>query len=147
MTRLTPTATFTVPSSPHYGDYVRDKKKGKYGEYHMAFCAHYVADLSQPLHNTEFSLFNKRYHKTVYGTVNDEVLDSQDKIKVIPIQIKSEEDLPREIARVANLSMALGYRLEDENRVLTKEEAYQQLEQSGSLFRAVLDYATKLIED
>jgi hypothetical protein len=50
-------------------DYIREKRKGKYGEYHLAFCAHYVADLSQPLHNIEYSPFNKRYHKAVDGVV------------------------------------------------------------------------------
>jgi hypothetical protein len=30
------------------GDYM-ENKKGKYVEYHRAFCAHYVDDLSQPL--------------------------------------------------------------------------------------------------
>jgi hypothetical protein len=43
-------------------EYIREKKKGKYGEYHLAFFAHYMADLSQPLHNIEYSPFNKRYH-------------------------------------------------------------------------------------
>lgn len=41
-------------------DYIREKRRGKYAEYHLAFCAHYVADLSQPLHNSEYSPFNKR---------------------------------------------------------------------------------------
>ncbi len=36
--------------------------------------------------------------------------------------------------------MALGYKLEDEKRVLTKEEAYQQLSHSASMFKAILDY-------
>jgi hypothetical protein len=128
-------------------DYIRDKKKGRYGEYHLAICAHYAADLSQALHNTEHDAFNKRYHKAVDGTVNDEALDKLAKIKVYPFQINSEEDLANEIARVANLSMTLGYRLEDENRLSTKEEAYVQLRHSASLSRAVLEYATKLIED
>ena len=57
-------------------DYIREKKKGKYGEYHLAFCAHYLTDLSQPLHNIEYSPFNKRYHKPVDGVVNDEVLEN-----------------------------------------------------------------------
>jgi len=30
-------------------DYLKEKHKGKYGEYHLAFCSHYVGDLSQPL--------------------------------------------------------------------------------------------------
>ena len=36
--------------------------------------------------------------------------------------------------------MALGYKLEDEGRLLSKEEAYQQISHSASLFRAVLRY-------
>jgi hypothetical protein len=112
----------------------------------MAFCAHYVADLSQPLHNIEYSPFNKRHHKQVDGTVNDGVLENLDKIKVYPVQINSEEDLAKEIAKVANLSMMLGYSLEDENRVLTKEEAYHQLGHSASLFRGILEYSKRVIE-
>jgi hypothetical protein len=105
-----------------------------------------VADLSQPLHNTEYDSFNKRCHKTFDATGNDEVLENLDKIKVYPVQIQSEEDLAREIVRVADLSMALGYRLEDEKRVLTKEEAYQQLGHSASLFRGILEYSKRVIE-
>ncbi len=63
--------------------------------------------------------------------MNDEVLDHLERIRVYPIKINSEEDLAKEISKVANLSMDLGYRLEDENRVLTKEEAYAQLGQSA----------------
>lgn len=78
--------------------------------------------------------------------VNDEVLENLDKIKVYPVKIASEEDLAKEIARVANLALALGYRLEDENRVLTKEEAYEQLGHSASLFRAVLEHARSRLD-
>jgi len=38
--------------------------------------------------------------------------------------------------------MTLGYKLEDENRILTKEEAYQQLGHSASLFKAILEYVS-----
>jgi hypothetical protein len=116
------------------------------GNTHLAFCVPHVTDLSQPLHNTEYDPFNKRYHKAVDGTVNDEVLDHLDKIKAYQIQIDSEVDLAKEIARVANLSMASGYRLEDENRVLTKEEAYEQLGLSASLFKGILEYSKRAIE-
>ena len=75
------------------------------------------------------------------GIINDEVLDNLDKIKVYPIEIKTEQDLAREIARIANLSLVLGYKLEDEGRILlTREEAYQQLSHSASLMKAVLEY-------
>jgi hypothetical protein len=77
------------------------------------------------------------------GIVNDEVLDNLDKIKVYPIEIKTEQDLAKEIARIANLSMVLGYRLEDEGRLLTGEETYSQLSHSASLMKAVLEYLGK----
>ena len=76
--------------------------------------------------------------------VNDEVLENLDKITIYPIKISSEEDLTKEIARVANLSMVLGYKLEDENRVLTREGAYKQLGHSASMFKAVLEYPKRL---
>jgi pentose-5-phosphate-3-epimerase len=128
-------------------EYIKEKKEGKYGEYHMAFCAHYVADLSQPLHNTEYNLFNETHHKEVDGTVNDEVLENLANIKIYSIKITSEADLAHEISRVANLSVVLGYRLEDENRLLTKNEAYRQLGHSASLLKAVFEYARKAIGD
>jgi hypothetical protein len=76
----------------------------------------------------------------VDGIVEDEVLTHLDRIKVYPIEIKSEDDLVREIVRIANLSMKLGYQLEKENRMLSKEEAYVQFGHSASLLKAVLDY-------
>ncbi|MGA2228328.1 MAG: hypothetical protein ABSH41_28175 [Syntrophobacteraceae bacterium] len=75
------------------------------------------------------------------GIVNDEVLDHLERIKVYPIVIKFEDDLVREIARIANLSMKLDYQLEAENRMLSKEEAYVQLGHSASLLKPILEYA------
>jgi len=121
-------------------DYLKKRESGKYGEYHLAFCAHYVGDLSQPLHNIEYNAFNKARHLDLDGIVDDGILDNLDKIKIYPIRINSEEALAKEIARTANQAMALGYRLEDEERLLTKEEAYQQLGYSASLFKAILQY-------
>jgi hypothetical protein len=68
------------------------------------------------------------------------VLNNLERIEIYPIQIKSEDDLVREIVRIANLSMKLGYQLEKENRMLTKDEAYMQLGHSASLLKAVLEY-------
>jgi hypothetical protein len=106
----------------------------------LAFCAHYVADLSQPLHNIENSPYNQANHKDTDGIINDEIMGNLDKINVYPIKIDTEESLIRELTRIANLSMALGYKLEDEKRLLTKEEAYQQVSHSVSLFKGILDY-------
>jgi hypothetical protein len=121
-------------------DYKSAKVEGKYGEYHLAYCVHYIGDLSMPLHNTLYDSFNRQHHTVMDGIVEDEVLNHLERIKIYPVQIKSEDDLVREIARIANLSMKLGYQLEAENRPLTKEEAYAQLGHSASLLKAILDY-------
>lgn len=121
-------------------DYLKEKQKGKYGEYHLAFCSHYVGDLSQPLHNTLYNSYNRKNHETTDGIINDEVLDNIDKIKIYHIKIESEEDLANEIARIANLSLKKGYQIQDEKRLLTKEEAYEQISHSASLLKAILRY-------
>ena len=108
-------------------DYKSAKATGKYAEYYLAYCAHYVGDLSMPLHNTLFDSFNRQHHTATDGIVEDEVLNHLDRIKIYFIKITSEDDLIKEIARIATLSMKLGYQLEAENRALTKEEAYVQL--------------------
>jgi S1/P1 Nuclease len=121
-------------------DYLKAKQEGKYGEYHLAFCAHYVGDLSQPLHNTLYNSYNRKNHGTTDGIINDEVLDNIDKIQIYPIKIESEKDLANEIARIANLSLKKGYQIQDEKRLLTKDEAYEQISHSASLFKAILRY-------
>jgi len=124
-------------------DYSEKKQKGKYAEYHIAFCAHYVTDLSQPLHNTLYNLYNRTHHKTIDGIINDEILDNIDKIRIYPITINSEQDLAKEIARIANLSIAKSHQIQDENRLLTKQEAYAQISHSASLFKAILKFVEK----
>ena len=125
-------------------DYFESKNRGKYGEYHPAFCAHYIGDLSQPLHNILYNAFNRRYHNKIDGIINDEVLDNLKKIKIYPITIDSEKALAKEVVRIANLSMKLGYEIEIEGRFLTKEEAYRQVGHSASLFKAILGYLKKM---
>jgi hypothetical protein len=46
----------------------------------------------------------------------------------------------REIARIANLSRELGYQLEKENRMPTKDEACVQLGHSVGLLKEILDW-------
>ena len=104
-------------------DYRSAKAAGKYPEYYLAYCVHCAGDLSMPLHNTLYNAFNRQHHALMDGVVEDEVLDHLDRMKIYHIEITSEDDLVKEIARIANLSMKLGYQLEAENRTLTKEEA------------------------
>ncbi|MBW2248283.1 MAG: hypothetical protein JRF62_14080 [Deltaproteobacteria bacterium] len=125
-------------------DYLKAKHEGKYGQYHLGFCAHYVGDLFQPLHNALYNSCNRKYHKTIDGIINDEVLDNIDRIKIYPIKINSEKDLANEIAKIANLSIKKGYQIQDEKRLLTKDEAYEQISHSASLFKAILEYVEKM---
>lgn len=120
--------------------YLKDKREGRYPEDHMAYCVHYVGDLSMPLHNIAFTPYNKKYHMKSDGTIDREILDNVSKIEISKIRLKTEDGLAREIARIGNISMELGFRLESENRMMTKEEAYRQVGYSISLLKAILEY-------
>ena len=124
-------------------DYKRLRQSGKYAENHLAFCAHYIGDLSNPLHNAPDDLFNKKHHSKNDGIVEFSVLNNIGYIQrnMYEIQIENERDLAREIARIANISRRLAYKLEKENRDMTQDEAYKQLAHSASLLKAVLAYA------
>ena len=123
--------------------YEKDLRAGKYAQYHLAYCAHYIADLSQPLHNIPYDNFNQTFHDINDGIVEETILHEPQKIVqhmyVIKLrQDNFEEDLAREIARIANQSRNLGYKLRAENRAITKDEATAQLGHSASLLKAVL---------
>ncbi len=124
-------------------EYKKSKGKGKYGEYNLAFCAHYVADLSQPFHNIPYDDFNKARHSLNEEIVEKEVLQNLSRIKDNMYEIKLrpdkfEEDLSKEIARIANISRRLGVKLKTEKRNMTKKEIYRQLGHSASLLKAIL---------
>ncbi|NLD37553.1 MAG: hypothetical protein GX654_11860 [Desulfatiglans sp.] len=121
--------------------YIKAKREGKFAEDHMAFCVHYIGDLSMPLHNIEYTPFNKRYHLDMDGILEQKVLDNLFEIKMEKITIKTENDLIKEICRIASISMELGFRLEKEERMMTKAEAYRQISMSASLLKAVIEYA------
>ena len=129
--------------------YKKTVEAGKYPEYHIAFCAHYAGDLSQPLHNTPYDDFNKTHHVVNDGLVENEVLKNIARIEknMYPVNLNPkhfEEDLSREIARIANLSRKLGHKLRTENRDMTREEVYIQLGHSASLLKAILKYLGKI---
>jgi hypothetical protein len=125
-------------------DYISEDRKGKYAHYHLAFCAHYVGDLSQPLHNIVYDDYNDAFHQITDGIINDEILDHPEKIRLYPIVIKTEEDLANEIARIATLSIQKAGQLEKENRRISTQEAYAQVSHSASLFKAILEYADRV---
>jgi hypothetical protein len=123
--------------------YINAKKAGEFAEDHMAYCVHYIGDLSMPLHNTYYNPFNNRYHLEMDGILENKIMDNLHGIKIEKITIKTEADLIREICRIADLSTALGFRLEKEERMMTRDEAYRQVGLSASLLKAVLEYVNR----
>lgn len=125
--------------------YKAESASGKYAEYPLAFCAHYVGDLSMPLHNTEYDDFNKTRHGVNDGIIEGSVRNNIGYIQrnIMEITIVNESDLAREIAKVANSARRLGAKIRKENRNMTQEEAYTQAIQSSSLFKAILKFVGK----
>ncbi len=121
-----------------YRAYKDTRAQKKYAGNQMAFLVHYIGDLSMPLHHTPYNHFNKQYHAANDGIIDNEVLANFDQIEIYRIKIRSEIDLAREVARIANLSKQLGHLLEEENRLMTREEAYRQIGHSASLLKAIL---------
>lgn len=130
-------------------EYKKTEQSGKYPDYHIAFCAHYVGDLSQPFHNIPYDEFNQAHHEANDGIVDHEILTHTDLIekRMYPIPLRAdhfEEDLAQEIARIADVSRKLGERLQQEKRDMTREEAYIQLGRSASLLKAILKSLRKI---
>ena len=122
-------------------DYLRVRETGKYAENQMAYLVHYVGDLSMPLHHAPHNAFNRKYHAANDGIIEHEVLANLDKIRIYDLSIDSEKDLAVAVARIANLSKTLGQKLEREDRLMTRVEAYTQVSHSASLLKAILRYA------
>lgn len=102
--------------------YEKDSASGKYSEYHIAYAAHYIGDLSNPLHNIPRDEFSIAHHSANDSVVENTVLDQTDKIagRMYTIVLSDdhfEADLAREIARIANLSRQLGYKLRAEKGI------------------------------
>jgi hypothetical protein len=118
------------------------KKSGKYYYYEIGFPAHYIGDLSMPLHNTSYDDFNRKFHAPMDGIVENSILSNISAItsRMHPVIVNKMEDIAQEVARIANLSHDLGMKLRRENRQLLPDEAYGQLAESASLLKAVLEY-------
>jgi hypothetical protein len=121
--------------------YQDESGAGKFATYHLVYAGHYIGDLSMPLHNIDNSLLDTLpNHYDNDHIIENEVATHMDKIKLSPMTIKNEEDLIQNIVLIATKSKDLGYKLVKEKRNMTKEEAYHQISQSASLFKAVLEY-------
>ncbi len=93
-----------------------------------------------PLHNIVHDKFNAEHHSQNDGIVENEIGSNMDKVVLYPVSINNEDDLIQHIARVARKAKDMGVKLQKEDRNMKTEEAYEQLSDSASLFKAVLEY-------
>lgn len=141
-------------------DYVSRNEDNKYAMYPFFYAAHYLADLSMPLHNILFTSFNRSNHAANDGIVetggpeNESMRGKVDRIAgeiqkrmatLPPIGLAADDrnfyqNLASHVATIANKSAALGYAMADstpQRKLMTQEEAYGQLALSARLLKAV----------
>lgn len=143
--------------------YRERKNSGKYASYPLGFAAHYIGDLSMPLHNTEFDAFNRAHHGANDGVVEGNEDEATDvKVARIAVEIKKRmaglpayrlpraendfakfnRELAKKIAEIANKSIALGYAMQDskpQKTLMSADDAYGQLAESATLLKAAFD--------
>lgn len=140
--------------------YREGKDSNKYARYPLGFAAHYIGDLSMPLHNVDYNDFNKTNHAANDGVVEGgENAPTDVKVARIakgirermkglpPYQLPPARDgitrfnleLAKKIAAIANRSISLGYAMQDANpqrTIMSMDEAYGQLAESAALLKA-----------
>lgn len=140
--------------------YRERKSNSKYARYPLGFAAHYIGDLSMPLHNVDYNDFNKANHTANDGVVEgdeNEPTDAkvariakgiQQKMKgLLPYQLppakaditKFQLELAKKIAEIANRSIVLGYAMQEATpprTIMSTDEAYGQLAESAALLKA-----------
>ncbi|ACI20880.1 conserved hypothetical protein [Thermodesulfovibrio yellowstonii DSM 11347] len=126
-------------------------------EYYLVSIAHYIGDLSQPLHNFPYGdspasdgkmyekegYFNREYHikfdeafSHYLNTSADIHIKIDNAIK--QIKLSSKEDLKKEISEIANSAIKIANKCYNENRLPNEEELIKQISWSISLLRAVI---------
>jgi hypothetical protein len=144
-----------------YKDMRDQKEKGK-SVYYYSTIAHFIGDLSQPLHNfpyketpasdgnvykeegnwaTEKTGTNRDRHKDFDGAF-DKFINEKDGAKDFEnygcsITINSLDDLKVEVSRIANSSLRIANECYKHKRDMNNEEAFGQVGMSISLLRAV----------
>lgn len=132
------------------------ENKVKY-DYYLYSIAHFIGDLSNPLHNFPFygkpagdgnfypeeGKFNKENHEkfdkafTLYYHLNPKEVEQKINSKIEVIKINSVEDLKREILKIANSAKEIALRCFKENRIPTQEEVLKQVSFSISLLKSL----------
>lgn len=134
--------------------------RGKSGweyNYYLFNIAHYIGDLSQPLHNfphgnepasdghiySDVGIWAKNNHRAFDNILElsfplDKNTEKKFNSWISVPSITSPNDLKREISKVANHSITLANKCYSENRIMSKEEALRQLAMSASLVMAII---------
>ncbi len=126
-------------------------------EYYLANIAHYIGDLSQPLHNfphgdnpasdgkiyPKEANFNAQNHVKfdeafTFYFASDKEVDSKINARIKQIKISSIEDLKKEISIIANSAIEIARKCYKENRMLQEDEVINQIALSISLLRALI---------
>ena len=137
---------------------MNDKKPGSYQHnYYLMSIAHFIGDLSQPLHNYPYNKKSaadgKIYEShgtwatdkhgefdnalnTTYPLSKEDMDYLLNKINIITVQ--NSDDINREVANIANSSMALANTCFKEKRGMSKSEALDRVAMSASLLKAIL---------
>lgn len=123
---------------------VRDKlAKCQRPDYSYSFLAHYVGDISQPLHNSPFDLFNKVNHGRIDGIVdNVSRLTQRIVARMVPMCIRDDIDLAASVARIANVARIADGKLRY-RKTMSHDDALELLGHSASLLRAITVYITE----
>lgn len=136
---------------------MKGEKGWKYN-YYLINIAHYVGDLSQPLHNfpygdlpasdgnsyPEVGAWSRENHG-VFDLAIDHYLPLNGEQKeafqnmATAIQISNVDDLKAEICKVANASISLANRCYAEKRNMTKDEALKQVALSVCLLKGIIE--------
>jgi len=126
-------------------------------EYYMVTIAHFVGDLSQPLHNFPYAdkpsgdgkvyeeegKFNRDYHYKFdeafsYYLNNDPNIHSKINEHIKNIDLKSTEQLKNEISAIANSAIKIANQCYLEKRMPSEDELLKQVSWSISLLMAII---------
>lgn len=127
-------------------------------EYYLFTIAHYIGDLSQPLHNFPYGekvasdgrvyaqegKFNREFHDRFDQAFTellrrDPLLDQEIEKSLKTIRIENSETLKEEIAKIASSAQKIARACFTEKRLPTKEELVLQVSSSISLLRAIVE--------
>jgi hypothetical protein len=126
-----------VVSARHVAAALASDKRPNYA---YGFLAHYVGDLSQPLHNSPYDAFNQQHHRRIDGLVEQVPnLPAAIAARMRPLHLRNEAELATAIADVANAARAADVRLRHSGD-MSQDEALDLLGRSASLLRAINDW-------